>query len=87
VATDRYLVRLMWAMLKQGAVWEEKQPLAKQPITALPGFMIKQAKQSREVPCQDRERDPGRIPRSDVAHRDAAVLNGSDRIPSHGAPP
>jgi hypothetical protein len=29
----------------------------------------------------------GRIPRSDVAHRVAAVLNGSDRIPSHGAPP
>jgi hypothetical protein len=29
----------------------------------------------------------GRIPRSDVAHLDAVVLNGSDRIRSHGAPP
>ena len=28
-----------------------------------------------------------RIPRSDVAHRDAAVLNGSERILSRGAPP
>jgi hypothetical protein len=28
-----------------------------------------------------------RIPRSDVAHCDAAVLNRSDRILSHGAPP
>jgi hypothetical protein len=38
-------------------------------------------------PGRDRERDSGRIPRSDVAHCDAAVLNGSDRILSHGAPP
>jgi hypothetical protein len=38
-------------------------------------------------PRQGRERDPGCIPRSDVAYRDAAVLNGSDRIHSHGAPP
>ena len=38
-------------------------------------------------PGRDRERDPGRIPRSDVAQRDAAVWNGSDRILSHGAPP
>jgi hypothetical protein len=32
-------------------------------------------------------RDSGRIPRSDVAQYDAAVLNGSDRILSRGAPP
>jgi len=38
-------------------------------------------------PGRDRERDSGRIPRSDVAHCDAAALNGSDRILSHGAPP
>jgi hypothetical protein len=25
------------------------------------------------------------VPRFDVAHRDVAVLNGSDRIGSHGA--
>jgi hypothetical protein len=37
--------------------------------------------------CPDRERDSGRITRSNVAHRDAAVLNGSDRINSLGGPP
>jgi hypothetical protein len=33
------------------------------------------------------DRNSGRIPRSDVAHHDAAVLNGSNRMLSHGAPP
>jgi hypothetical protein len=36
---------------------------------------------------QDRERDSGCIPRSDMAHCDAAGVNGSNRILSHGAPP
>src|SRR5262249_15519210 len=45
------------------------------------------ARRGGGCPGRDRERDSGRIPRSDVAHRDAAVLNGSDRIHSHGAPP
>jgi hypothetical protein len=31
--------------------------------------------------------DIDRIKRSDVAQCDAAVLNGSDRMHSHGAPP
>ena len=35
---------------------------------------------------QDRERDPGCIPRSELAHRDAAGVNGSNRILFHGAP-
>ena len=30
--------------------------------------------------CQDRERDLGCIPGSDMAHRDAAGVNGSSRI-------
>jgi hypothetical protein len=45
------------------------------------------AQPGRGCPGRDRERDSGRITRSDVAHRDAAVLNGSDRIHSHGGPP
>ena len=39
-----------------------------------------------EVSGQDRERDSGCIPRSDMAHCDAAGVNGSNRILSHGAP-
>ncbi len=35
---------------------------------------------------QDRERDSGCIPRSDMAQCDAAGVNGSNRILSHGAP-
>jgi hypothetical protein len=37
--------------------------------------------------ARQRSGTPGAVPRSDVAHRDAAVLNGSDRILSHGAQP
>ena len=36
---------------------------------------------------QDRERDSGCIPGSDMAQCDAAGVNGSNRILSHGAPP
>ena len=36
--------------------------------------------------CQDRGRDPGCIPRSALAHCDAAGLNGRNRILFHGAP-
>src|SRR6516164_1909219 len=36
--------------------------------------------------CQDRERDSGCIPGSDMAQCDAAGVNGSNRIRSHGAP-
>src|SRR5215831_4876575 len=43
--------------------------------------------QVQEVPRQDRERDSGCIPGSDMAHCDAAGVNGSNRIISHGAPP
>jgi hypothetical protein len=39
----------------------------------------------KEVPLQDRGRDSGRIPGSDMAQRDAAGVNGSDRKTSHGA--
>jgi hypothetical protein len=38
------------------------------------------AQPGRGCPGRDRERGSGRIPGSDVVHRDAAVLNGSDRI-------
>src|SRR5262245_20068806 len=38
------------------------------------------------VSRQDRERDSGCIPGSDMAHCDAAGVNGSNRIFSHGAP-
>jgi len=41
----------------------------------------------KEFSCQDRERDSGCIPRSDMAHSDAAGVNGSNRILFHGAPP
>jgi transposase len=34
VATAHYLVRVMWAMLKRGTVWEEKLALAKEPCAA-----------------------------------------------------
>ena len=34
VATAHYLVRVMWAMLKRGTVWEEKPALAKKPDAA-----------------------------------------------------
>ena len=34
----------------------------------------------QEVSRQDRERDSGCIPRSDMAHCDAAGVNGSNRI-------
>jgi transposase len=34
VATAHYLVRVRWAMLKRGTVWEEKLALAKEPSTA-----------------------------------------------------
>src|SRR5439155_27280131 len=34
----------------------------------------------QEVSCQDRERDSGCIPRSDMAHCDAVGVNGSNRI-------
>jgi hypothetical protein len=44
------------------------------------------AQPGRGCPSRDRERGSGRIPGSDVVHRDAAVLNGSDRRPSDGAP-
>ena len=40
----------------------------------------------QEVSSQDRERDSGCIPGSDMAHCDAAGVNGSNRIHSHGAP-
>src|SRR5438093_7915285 len=40
-----------------------------------------------EVLRQDRERDSGYVPGSDMAHCDAAGVNGSNRILSHGAPP
>src|ERR1043165_4471213 len=40
----------------------------------------------RQDPRQDRERDLGCIPGSDMAHCDAAGVNGSNRIFSHGAP-
>src|SRR5262249_25366082 len=43
--------------------------------------------QVQEVPRQDRERDSGCIPGSDMAHCHAAGVNGSNRIISHGAPP
>jgi hypothetical protein len=46
-----------------------------------------QAQRGGGCPGRDRERDPGRIPRSDVAQRDAAVWKGSDRIHSPGALP
>src|SRR2546423_4197832 len=39
------------------------------------------------VSRQDRGRDSGCTPRSDMAHGDAAGVNGGNRIPSHGAPP
>ena len=39
-----------------------------------------------EVSRQDRERDSGCIPGSAMAHCDAAGVNGSNRILSHGAP-
>src|SRR5215831_11066072 len=39
-----------------------------------------------EVSGQDRERDSGCIPGSDMAQCDAAGVNGSNRILSHGAP-
>src|SRR5207249_11295707 len=43
--------------------------------------------QVQAVSRQDRERDSGCIPGSDMAHCDAAGVNGSNRILSHGAPP
>src|SRR6516225_9830190 len=42
--------------------------------------------QVQEVSRQDRERDSGCIPRSDMAQSDAAGVNGSNRILSHGTP-
>jgi hypothetical protein len=34
VATAHYLVRVMWAMLKHGTVWDETLALAKRPSAA-----------------------------------------------------
>ena len=34
VATAHYLVRVMWAMLMHGTVWEENLDLAKKPSAA-----------------------------------------------------
>jgi hypothetical protein len=34
VSTAHYLVRVMWAMLKRGTVWEEKLAVAKEPSAA-----------------------------------------------------
>jgi hypothetical protein len=36
VATPHDLVRVMWAILKRGAVWEEKLALARVPSLAYP---------------------------------------------------
>jgi hypothetical protein len=36
VATAHYLVRVMWALLKRGTVWEESQALDNEPRAVAP---------------------------------------------------
>src|SRR5437016_5627542 len=60
-----------------------------QALFILPGQMTRHNHSGgrvRQDPRQDRERDSGCIPGSDMAHSDAAGVNGSNRIFSHGAP-
>jgi transposase len=76
-ATAHYLVRVMWAMLRRGTVWQESPALAASAGRGCSGAPAA----AKEVPRQDRGRDSGRIPGSDMAHYDAAGVNGSDRIP------
>ena len=62
-----------------------------QAVLILPGQMTRHQPEGNEGkvrhdPRQDRERDSGCIPGSDMAQCDAAGVNGSNRILSHGAP-
>src|SRR5262245_10902361 len=69
-----------------------KERLASRPWRARgrvgPGsFARLVATRRREVARQDRGRDSGGIPGSDMAHCDAAGVKGRNRIILHGAPP
>jgi hypothetical protein len=56
------------------------------PAAPPPGPARRGSEKEGEIPRRDRERDPGRIPKLTLAHCDAEVVNGSDRITSNGAP-
>src|SRR5262249_24856502 len=83
VAAAHSLVRVMWALLRHGTAWRESGARA--------GYTDRRsgttsARGVRPTPPRDPGPDPGCIPRADRARHDAAGVNGSNRILSHGAP-
>jgi transposase len=80
VATAHYLVRVMWALLKRGTIWEEKLAVAHWPERGLGSLRVIQLAQDREA--QRRRWRPERV--SDIRSGFRHLRAGDQR--AHGRP-